>query len=274
MAFEFQQASECTSLERAHMIGSAFRKTGRPVVLVPLGEDTDELHAGHISLIRAARTVPRAVVVVAWNGGENDEKFAEEKVDVVWRVGNKDLWPDGEPRVTVTAQDHGLEDVDAVTAELTRLVALIGALGPSDIVVGEKDFELMAELASAVQDLHLPVQIHGVPTVRMPGGLAISLRNVDVAEDARDQALALSAALTAGAHLAEQGEEAVVDTARAVLDAAGITPEYLELRSTLLGPAPKEGDARLFVAAEIGGVRLTDNAGVPIGIGFKNLGND
>ena len=38
-----------------------------------------------------------------------------------------------------------------------------------------------------------------------------------------------------------------------------------------LGMPPEEGDARLLVAATIGGVRLIDNVGLPLGIGFNNI---
>lgn len=269
MSFEFGQATVFDSLDRVRMLGSAMRKTGRPVVLVPLGEG---VHAGHISLIRAAKQLPRAVVVVSWNGEEVPEDFAREGVDAVWQVSDQQLWPSGAPSVQVRTKP-GLEPVDEISQDLTRHVALIGALGPSDVVVGEKDFELIVGLARAVTDLHLGVQLHSVPTVRMPGGLAISLRNTGVDEAARDQTLVLSAALTAGAHVAEHGAETVLDTARQVLKAAEIEPEYLELRSLDFGDAPAEGDARLLVAANLGGVRLIDNVGVPLGIGFKNLGD-
>lgn len=270
MSFQFQSAQEFDSLERVRMLGSAMRKTGRPVVLVPL---RDGLHTGHISLIRAATLLPRAVVVVAWSGEEVPEDFAREKVDIVWRVRDADLWRGGRPSISISAGE-GLEPAAELSRELTRLVALIGALGPSDVIVGEKDFELTVALQRAISDLHLGVELHGVPTVRMPDGLAISLRNTGVAENAREKAMVLSAALTAGAHAAEHGADVVLETARGVLDAAGVEVEYLELRGLDFGPAPEEGDARLLVAAEIGGVRLIDNAGVPINIGFKNLGDE
>ena len=38
-----------------------------------------------------------------------------------------------------------------------------------------------------------------------------------------------------------------------------------------LGEPPAEGDARLLVAATIGGVRVIDNVGLPLGIGFTNI---
>ncbi|EEI17964.1 hypothetical protein HMPREF0298_0229, partial [Corynebacterium lipophiloflavum DSM 44291] len=59
---------------------------------------------------------------------------------------------------------------------------------------------------------------------------------------------------------------------RGVLDAAGVSPDYLQLRSLGFGPAPAQGDARLLGAITLGGVRLIDNVGVPVGVGFKNIG--
>ena len=83
----------------------------------------------------------------------------------------------------------------------------------------------------------------------------------------------MSAALTAGAYAAESGAEKVLEVTGEVLAAAGVEPEYLELRGRDLGEPPAEGDARLFVAATLGGVRLIDSVGLPLGIGFRNLEN-
>ena len=171
----------------------------------------------------------------------------------------------------LAAKQEALEPADELSDALTRNLALIGALAPSDVVVGEKDYELLIALNQAIRDFHIQVRLQGVPTVRMPDGLALSLRNMDVEESAREKASTLSAALTAGAHAAEAGAEQVLEVVKTVLDAAGIEPEYVELRGRDLGPAPEIGDARLLVAANIGGVRLTDNVGLPLGIGFRNI---
>ena len=55
------------------------------------------------------------------------------------------------------------------------------------------------------------------------------------------------------------------------LKAAGVEPAYLELRDLAMREAPVEGDARLLAAVDLGGVRLTDNVGLPLGVGFKHV---
>ena len=62
MTFTPGQATVLTDPTQARVFSRAMRKTGRPVILVPLGAG---LHAGHIALIRAARRIPRGMVVVA-----------------------------------------------------------------------------------------------------------------------------------------------------------------------------------------------------------------
>lgn len=182
------------------------------------------------------------------------------------------LWPQG-LRTQITPPE-GLEDSAALTEALTVHLSLLHAVAPDSIIAGEKDYEFLLRLQQAITDLHLAVKVQGVPTVRMPDGLAMSLRNTEIPVEHREKAVALSAALTAGAHVAERGAQVVLETAQDVLDAAGVQPDYLELRARDFGPAPQEGDARLLVAATFGGVRLIDNVGVPVGIGFRNLDGD
>lgn len=269
MSFNPGQAMVIDSLERIRMVGSAFKKTGKPVVLVPLGAG---VHAGHIALVRAAKRVRGAVVVVALNSAQDKDVdyLKAEGVDVVFSYTEHMLWPH-DLRVQLRAKEHGLEPAEDLSRELARVVALINSVGPSHVIAGEKDYELLVGLQTVVNDLHLPVRIQGVPTVRTPEGIAMSLRNVDVPEGEREKASALSAALTAGAYAAEAGADKVREVAQSVLDAACVTPEYLEVRGRDLGEPPAEGDARLLVAATIGGVRLCDNVGLPLGIGFNNL---
>ena len=262
MSFEPGKAVVVTDPAQLATYGRAFRKTGKRVVLVPLGTG---LHAGHIALIRAAKSLLGGVVMVTYRGNEVPEDFAREHVDVVFH-GDLDT-----PVRVMPQLDH-LEDPHAIAAAVTRTVAAVNATHATDVVVGEKDFEELVALQQVVSGLRMEVQLHSLPTVRAGNGVAMSLRNENVPEELHDAALALSAALTAGAHAAEHGPDTVLSTARGVLEAAGIAPDYLTLRSLSFGKAPAVGDARLLAAATFGDVRLIDNVGVPVGVGFKNMG--
>lgn len=290
MSLKMHQATVVSEVDRIRMVGSALRKTGRPVAFVPL---TTGVHAGHIALVRAARRIRGAVTIVALQqpSAADVDLLRVEGVDVIWDYTPEKLWPNGR-RITIAACSSAgerdapgsLVEKDApdtmpkrtglepdLSGELTLYLTLMMALSPTDVLIGEKDYELLLAIHHAVQDLHLGVRVQGVPAVRMPNGVVMSLRNTRVPKDKREDVAALSAALTAGAHAAQAGADKVHAVAAGVLEAAGVEPEYLEVRGRDLGEPPAEGDARLLVAATIGGVRLIDNVGLPLGIGFTNI---
>ena len=269
MSLELGNATVINDIERIRMVGSAFHKTGRPVAFVPL---TTGVHAGHIALVRAAKRIRGAVTVVALQSPQKEdlELLRAEGVDIVWEYSPESLWPHGR-RIAVAPADAATALEPDLSGDLTLYLALILTLAPTDVLLGEKDYELLLAIHHAVQDFHLGVRVQGVPAVRMPDGGVVSLRNTHVPAESREQPAALSAALTAGAHAAEAGAQKVREVAAEVLRAAGVEPEYLEARGRDLGAPPVEGDARLLVAATIGGVRLIDNVGLPLGIGFNHI---
>lgn len=264
MAFEPGQAVVVTDEALLSTYGRAFRKIGKSVVVVPLGTD---LHAGHVELIRAAKSLLGAYVVVTYSGAEVPDVFAREHVDVVFHGAV-------ETRVRVDAGVDPLEPAEETQRAVATILAAINASHATDVVLGEKDFEVLVAAQYAVSGLRMECKLHSVPTVRTPDGIPVSNRNARVAVEKREAALALSAALTAGAHAAERGRDAVLETVRGVLAAAGVEPEYVELRDLAMRPAPDEGDARLLAAVDLGGVRLIDNVGLPLGVGFKNIDSE
>lgn len=311
MSFAFGQATHFHLADIARF-SRVMQKTGKSLHLVVLGQDIHAGHrmllrtAQQLGVVVAAVELPhvdagdttKAVGTTpgagdaapdaqahATNQGVPSRQLSPELMDVLREggvdavvpytrePGEKDsLWPQG-LRTQITPPE-GLEDSAALAEALTVHLSLLHAVGPDSIIAGEKDYEFLLRLQQAITDLHLAVKVQGVPTVRMPDGLAMSLRNTEIPVEHREKAVALSAALTAGAHVAERGAQVVLETAQDVLAAAGVQPDYLELRARDFGPAPQEGDARLLVAATFGGVRLIDNVGVPVGIGFRNLDGD
>ena len=291
MTFTPGQAEVFTEIEKIGQLTRAMRKAGRPVALVPT---MGALHEGHLSLVQAAQQIPGALVVVSifvnplqFAEGEDldayprtlDEDVAKLKaagVDAVFAPNPREMYPNG-PRTTIHTGEAGriLEGAHRPThfaGVLTVVNKLFTITHCDHAFFGEKDYQQLLLIQQMVTDLNMEVQVHGVPIVREADGLAKSSRNVYLSDEERELALTLSAALTAGAFVAEQGPAVVLQTAGSILDAAsGIDVDYLELRGTDLSDTPEDGEARLLVAARVGTTRLIDNVGVPLGTGFKGL---
>ena len=146
----------------------------------------------------------------------------------------------------------------------TVVTKLFNMVGPDVAYFGQKDAQQALVISKLVRDLDLPVRIEVCPTMRDPDGLALSSRNVYLSPEERERALALSRALRAAEASVAAGElerAAVLAAARAELDAAGIEPDYLELRSAHdLAPVERvNGSTLLAVAARVGRARLIDN---------------
>lgn len=264
----------------------ALRHTGRRVMLVPT---MGALHDGHLALIRAAKRVPGAVVVVSifvnplqFGAGEDLDAYPrvldddlellrDEGVEVVFTPTAAAMYPDG-PRTAVHPGPLGGELEGAArpthfAGVLTVVCKLLQIVRPDQAYFGEKDYQQLVLIRQMVADLDIGVRVVGVPIVRDADGLALSSRNRYLDPAQRDQAVALSAALLAGAQAATGGADAAVAAARAVLGAVPtIDVDYLQVRDVALGPAPAHGPARLLVAARLGPTRLLDNTAIEIGV--------
>jgi pantoate--beta-alanine ligase len=246
------------------------------------------LHDGHLALIRAAKRVQGAVVVVSifvnplqFGANEDLDKYPktldddlallrEEGVEVAFTPTAAQMYPDG-PRTSVQAGPLGAELEGAArpthfAGVLTVVLKLLQIVRPDRAFFGEKDYQQLVMIREMVADLNLDAAIVGVPIIREPDGLAMSSRNRYLSDVEREQAGALSAALLAGMYAASGGTPAAVDAARAVLDEVpAIEVDYLEVRDIALGPAPAEGAARMLLAGRLGATRLLDNIAIDIG---------
>jgi pantoate--beta-alanine ligase len=261
------------------------RRAGRSIGLVPT---MGYFHDGHLSLIRRARGQCDVVVVslfvnpAQFAPGEDletyprdearDAELAEaEGVDLLFAPPVEEVYPEGfDTRVTVggltetmegAADQRGPEHFAGVTTVVTKLFNMAG---PDVAYFGQKDAQQALVIQRLVRDLDIPVRIEVCPTVREPEGLALSSRNAYLSPSERERALGLSRALRAAEATVRSGRvdaEAVLAAARGELDAHGIDPDYLELRSTTdLSPVERvNGSTLLAVAARVGRARLIDN---------------
>ena len=287
-------ATVCDDPAGAASVTQAARRAGRPVVLVPT---MGALHAGHRSLIRAARAVPYApdaseasdaAVVVSifvnplqFNARDDLDGYPRqldadlavcraEGVELVFAPSVEAMDPP-ESGTTVAPGALGTELEGAsrpghFVGVLTVVAKLFGIISPDCALFGEKDYQQLVLIQRMVADLRMRVQVIGLPTVRDTDGLAVSSRNVHLDSAARTAAVALPAALAAGARAGRHGREAVLTASHAVLSAQpAVVLDYLALRNPELGPAPQRGPARLLVAATVGRTRLIDNVCVQLG---------
>jgi pantoate--beta-alanine ligase len=264
---------------RAELAAARDKAEGTVAVVMTMGA----LHEGHETLIRAARQRADTVLVtifvnpLQFGPNEDFDRYprtldrdlavcARERVDLVFAPDRAEMYPDGEPRVRVDPGPLGgiLEGASRpgfFHGVLTVVLKLFHLTRPHLTFFGEKDYQQLALVRRMVRDTDLPVTVVGVPTVREPDGLALSSRNRYLSADQRVAALALSAALRAGADAGPDGVEAVLAAARRRLPDA----DYVALTDPDLGPPPRYGPARLLVAARVGTTRLIDNAPVEIG---------
>ena len=274
--------AEMRAAVAAARAGSADHRVG----LVPT---MGSLHEGHLSLLRRARadcdTVVMSLFVNPTQFGptedleayprdeDRDRQLAEaEGADLLFAPSPDEVYPagfdtvvevngltsvlDGDPSRRGAAHFRG---VTTVVAKLFNMVQ------PDVAYFGQKDAQQALVIRKLATDLDMPVRIEVCPTVREADGLAMSSRNAYLQPGERHQALSLSRALAAAdAEVAEGRRDAatVLAAARFELDAAGVEPEYLELRSARdLSPVDHvNGSTLLAVAAKVGRARLIDNA--------------
>jgi pantoate--beta-alanine ligase len=247
------------------------------------------LHEGHAELVRVARKRADIVVVTIFLNplqfapGEDLSRYPRtfdadllicerEGVDLVFAPTPDVVYPAGEPSVRVDAGWLGdvLEGASRpghFSGVLTVVAKLFHLTGADVALFGEKDAQQLALIRRMVNDLDIPVEIVGVPTVREPDGLALSSRNMYLSAADRKVALTLSAALYAGAARADDGAERVLAAAADVLfDVPGLDVDYLELvdDQTWQSATANHDTARLVVAARLGSTRLIDNVPVTL----------
>jgi pantoate--beta-alanine ligase len=263
------------------------RRIGERIGFVPT---MGFLHRGHLSLMAASRArSSRTVVSIFVNptqfGPSEDlaryprdlegdlTKCAAAGVDAVFAPTATDMYPQGHRTfVEVTGLSEGLDGARrpghfrGVATVVTQLFALVR---PHLAVFGEKDWQQLQILRRLAIDLHLGVEVVGMPVVREADGLALSSRNAYLSPEERLRALALWRGLQAARARWAGGERtaaALLDSVRVELRAANVREDYVELVDpTTLVPLEQADrlETRLLVAAFVGTTRLIDNA--PVG---------
>ena len=270
-----------TSLEE---LRQARQSLPAPLGLVPT---MGYLHAGHLSLVRAARRECASVVVsifvnpTQFGPQEDLDRYprdlprdlsllAAEGVDLVWVPTPQIMYPPGyQTWVTVeqiAAPLEGAMRPGHFRGVATVVAKLFNAVQPQRAYFGQKDAQQALVIRRLVADLNFPIQVVVCPTVREADGLAMSSRNVYLNPEERKAATVLYRALTA-AQAAYQAGQRNADHLRQVMEAILkaeplARPQYVScarLDDLQEWQGEVSGAALLSLAVFIGQTRLIDN---------------
>src|SRR5712692_3032237 len=213
-----------SSIDQMRALCRAARSNEQRLGFVPT---MGALHAGHLALVRAARSqCPATAVSIFVNPAqfgpnedfakyprmlESDQKMLEaEGISLLFVPTVEEMYP---PGAATFVNVEGLSDklcgrsrpghfrgVTTVVAKLFNIVE------PDLAFFGQKDAAQAAIIRRMVRDLNIPVQIVACPIVREPDGLAMSSRNAYLDPQQRKSAPVLYRSLIEVQKRFDQGE--------------------------------------------------------------------
>jgi pantoate--beta-alanine ligase len=265
---------------------AASRGRGKRVGFVPT---MGALHEGHLELVRRARESCDLVVVSVFvnprqfGPGEDFDRYprnlrhdsallAKAGCNVIFSPSVEEMYPAG---FRTSVRVEGLSETlcgqsrpGHFAGVAVVVLKLLLAAMPDVAFFGEKDYQQLVILRRMVEDLNLPVEVVGVPTVREKDGLALSSRNSYLSPGQRPVATSLFRALELARLLVAAGERrahVVVERLTGFLVDRGVDRvDYVAVVDTQsLEPVSYiKGAVRVLIAAWVGETRLIDNAGL------------
>ena len=250
------------------------------------------LHAGHLSLVEAAKgraaEVALSIFVNPTQFGRGEdwsryprpiesdlEKCEAAGVDWVFTPSEAEMYPAGSTDIVIDlpALDSLLEGkhrpghfrgVCQVVAKLFNIIQ------PTVACFGQKDFQQLRVLSAMVEALNYPVEIAACPTLRDPDGLALSSRNQYLSPVERQKALSISRTLFSARDMVAGGVKQasrLVTRMQQDLLAQHLSIDYVAAVDplTLKSVEVMTGPTVLAIAVRVGATRLIDNVVVTPG---------
>jgi pantoate--beta-alanine ligase len=260
-----------------------FRAAGKTLGLVPT---MGALHAGHLSLVRAAQERCDAVAVSIFVnptqfGPKEDfasyprvfeqdcQELEAAGVDVVFAPAVDEMYP---PGTSTFVEVDGLSDrLDGASRPghfrgvATVVSKLFHIFAPDVAFFGQKDAAQIAVLRRMVRDLRFGLQLQVCPTMREPDGLAMSSRNRNLNGGERRRALVLSRALNEVEKQFQAGEmdsgKLIGKAQRILEEEPAVQVEYFKIvdPETLEDISEARHGSLVAIAARVGSTRLIDN---------------
>ena len=213
----------CRTVADIRAAVAQYRRDGATIGLVTT---MGALHAGHMQLVAEAKgTHDRVIATIFVNptqfGNPADlESYPRTEaadlamleaagVSAAFIPQVSEIYPAGDETIVETTRLanmlHGLVRPGHFRGVATVVCKLFNIIQADAAYFGEKDYQQLQVIRRMVRDLHMPVQIFGVATVREADGLAMSSRNVRLTPMDRATAVCLSRALDAAEKAAGAG---------------------------------------------------------------------
>jgi pantoate--beta-alanine ligase len=263
----------------------AWHTEGLKIALVPT---MGNLHTGHLALVEKGKSeADRTIVSIFVNPiqfveGEDYEDYPRTMKSDLDRLGELDtdlvfipevdeLFPKGlqeHTRVTVPELDKiycGEFRPGHFTGVATIVAKLLNLVQPDIAIFGDKDYQQLLVIRRLVNDLAIPVEILGFPTVREQDGLAMSSRNHYLSKEERKLAPCLYETLKLMANSIMAGEynyKMLEKKAVERLLQIGFRPEYVNVCNAEDLGKPGKTDMVILAAAWLGKSRMIDNVAV------------
>jgi len=260
---------------------NTYWKQGATIGFVPT---MGALHAGHCSLMHAAKAANEVVVLSIFvnprqfNDSADFDKYPRtlsedikcaemEGVDFIYLPSYDELFSGHSvaSEVQLNGLDLSMEGASRpghFRGVVEVVYALFEHVNPCNAYFGQKDFQQLAIIRAMVSSLKLPVSIVSCPTLREADGLAMSSRNLRLSQSERQEALVLYKSLSfVKEHWKIRPSTEVLDQAKQLIAASTLRLDYLLLvdPDSLLPIANNAQSAVVCVAAYCGEVRLIDN---------------
>lgn len=271
------------TIEWMKQVARQARAEGRSTSFVPT---MGALHAGHMSLVRAAlaecQPVIASIFVNPTQFGPNEDfhkyprtleadskKLEDAGVAYLFAPEAAEIYPSGF-RTWVNVE--GLSDrLDGKVRQghfrgvATVVLKLLEIVQPQKAFFGRKDAQQARIIRQMARDLHLDTEIVVCPIVREPDGLAMSSRNAYLDPAERRAATILFRALDGARASITRGERDALRLTAAMREALRTEPlaatDYVELvDAETLEPVTLLGGVCLaMLSVRIGATRLIDN---------------
>jgi pantoate--beta-alanine ligase len=271
------------TIEWMKQVARQTRAEGRMTGFVPT---MGALHAGHMSLVRAALAECQPVIAsifvnpAQFGPGEDFQKYprtlkADSKkledagVDYLFAPEASEIYPPGfRTWVNVEGLSERLEGKvrpGHFRGVATVVLKLLEIVQPRKAFFGRKDAQQARIIRQMARDLHLDSEIVVGPIVREPDGLAMSSRNAYLKPGERRAATILFRALDGARASISRGERDALRLRAAMREMLRTEPlaesEYVELvdAETLESVTRVRGACLALLAVRIGATRLIDN---------------